>query len=289
MKKDTQLEMPFLDHLEELRWRLMWSVLALIIGVVISFTVMLKYDAISILARPILPLLESGKLVTTEPAAAFKITMSASFLSGAVLASPIIFYQLWAFLSPALYKHEKKVVIPVLAFGAVLFGAGVALAFFGLIPLTLRMLLSVQSSVLEPMITVRGYFDFALGFALIMGLVFEMPIVVLALTALGVVTPTFLRKFRRHAIVLCLVSSAFITPGQDPFSLAAVAVPLVLLYELSVVCSAFVQRRRDRKEREREEEERRERDQARNEGGAHTSQPGSAAGDDELLAPGISQ
>jgi sec-independent protein translocase protein TatC len=244
--------MPFLDHLEELRWRLLWSALALIIGVVISFTVMLKYDAISLLAAPILPLLDGQKLVTTEPAAAFKITMSASFLSGAVLASPVIFYQLWSFLAPALYKHEKKVVIPVLSFGAILFGGGVALAFFGLIPLTLRMLLSVQSSVIEPMISVSGYFDFALGFALVMGLVFEMPIVVLALTALGIVTPAFLRKFRRHAIVICLVSSAFITPGQDPMSLAAVAVPLVLLYEVSVLCSSLVHRRRERRERERE-------------------------------------
>ena len=243
----NQGEMPFLDHLEELRWRLMWAGLALVIGVIISFTVMLKYDAIRFLAAPILPLLPQGKLITSDPTAAFKITMTASFACGGVLASPVIFYQTWAFLSPALYAHERKVIGAVLAFGVLLFGAGVSLAFFGLIPMTLKMLLSVQSSVLEPMISVSGYFDFAIGFMLIMGIVFELPIVVLALTALGIVNPSMLRRFRRHAVVVCLIVSAFITPGQDPFSLAAVAVPLVGLYEISVICSAFIVRRRERK------------------------------------------
>jgi sec-independent protein translocase protein TatC len=254
-KTHDEKEMPFLDHLEELRWRIMWSAGALIVAVGAAFFVMLKFDAIRFLAQPILPLLQGQKLITVDPIAAFKITMSASFLTGVVVASPVILFQLWAFLSPALHAHEKRVVIPVLIFGAVLFAGGVSLAYFGLIPMTLKMLLSVQSSVIQPMISVDKYFDFALSFALVMGLVFEMPIVVLALTALGVVTPAFLKKFRRHAFVVCIVASAFITPGQDPVSLAAVAVPLVGLYELSVICSTFIFRRRERKEREREAEE----------------------------------
>lgn len=239
--------MPFLDHLEELRWRLLWSVLALIITTLGSFFIMLKYDAIRYLATPILQYLPDEKLITTHPAGAFRITMSASFASGFVLASPIVAYQFWSFLSPALYKHEKKVVIPVLFFAMVLFAGGVSLAFFGLIPLTLNMLMNVQSSVIQPMISVTEYFDFALAFSLIMGAVFELPILVIALTALGLTTPMFLSKFRRHALVICLVASAFITPGQDPFSLAAVAVPLIALYELSIMCSWFIYRRKQRK------------------------------------------
>jgi sec-independent protein translocase protein TatC len=248
----TPSEMPFLEHLEELRWRILWSLVAMIIGVVVAFTIMLKYDAIRFLAEPILPFLQGQKLVYTHPAAAFKITMSLSFAVGFVFASPVVVYQFWSFLSPALYRHEKKVVIPVLIFGAVLFMSGVALAFYGLIPLTLAMLTKVQSSILQPMITVEGYFSFAISFCLIMGAVFELPILIMALTALGMVTPAFLNKFRRHALVICIVAAAFITPGQDPFSLAAVALPLIGLYEVSIVCSMVIHRRRERKERERE-------------------------------------
>ncbi len=251
----NQAEMPFLDHLEELRWRIMWSLLALVICVGVSFVVLLRYDAIKFLALPILPYLQDERLITTHPAGAFKIVMSAAFALGAVLASPVVVYQIWSFLSPALHKHEKRVIIPVLIFGVFLFLGGVALAYFALIPLTLRFLLGVQSTVITPMISANEYFGFAISFSLIMGAVFEMPIVVLALTALGVVTPAMLSKYRRHAFVICLVASAFITPGQDPVSLAAVAIPLVGLYEVSVLCSRFVFRRRERREAERAAEE----------------------------------
>jgi sec-independent protein translocase protein TatC len=250
----NQAEMPFLEHLEELRWRILWSLLALVIGVGVSFVVLLKYDAIRYLALPILPYVPDGHLISTHPAGAFKIVMSASFALGGVLASPVILYHLWAFLSPALYKHEKKVVIPVLIFGALLFLAGVALAFFALIPLTLRFLLNVQSTVITPMISANEYFSFALGFSLVMGAVFEMPIIVLALTALGLVTPATLTRYRRHAFVICLVAAAFITPGQDPLTLAAVFVPLIGLYEVSIMCSFVVHRRLQRREAEREAE-----------------------------------
>jgi sec-independent protein translocase protein TatC len=109
----------------------------------------------------------------------------------------------------------------------------------------------MQSSVLEPMISISDYFNFAAGFSLVMGAVFELPIVVLALTALGLVTPQFLRRYRRHALVVNLVASAFITPGQDPVSLASVAVPLIGLYEVSVLCSWIVWKRRERREARR--------------------------------------
>lgn len=241
-------EMPFLDHLEELRWRIMWSLLALIVGVIVCFTILLNFDIILFLERPILPYLRGAKLVYTHPADPFKITMSMAFALGAICASPVIIWQVWGFLSPALYKHEKKLVIPVLIFGALLFLAGVSLAFYGIIPITFKMFFSIQTNSLTPMITLGDYFDFTIGLCLVLGAVFELPIAVLALTALGLVTPAFLSKFRRHATVVCLVTAAFITPGQDPFSLIAIAIPLYFLYELSVICSVVVYRRRQRKE-----------------------------------------
>jgi sec-independent protein translocase protein TatC len=250
-----QAEMPFLDHLEELRWRIMWSLVALVVGVVAAFSLLLKFDVILLLERPILPYLNGQKLVYTHPADPFKITMSMAFALGAIFASPVIIWQIWGFLSPALYKHEKRVVIPVLVLGALLFLAGVSLAFFGIIPITLQMFYTIQTGSLTPMITAGEYFDFTVSLSLVLGAVFELPIAVLALTALGIVTPQFLNKFRRHAVVVCLVAAAFITPGQDPFSLFAIAIPLYLLYELSVIGSIVVHRRRQRREAERDAEQ----------------------------------
>ena len=248
MSSQNAAEMPFLDHLEELRWRILRSLVALILGVLIAFVIMTRYDVIRILEIPIAPFLQGGKLVYTHPADPFRIVMSFSIAIGAILASPVILYQVWAFLSPALYAHEKKVMIPVLIFGAMLFLCGVALSYFVILPLTLTFLSGFQATGLQPMITARDYFDFAIGMSLALGLVFELPIAVLALTAIGIVTPMFLLKYRRHATVLCLVGSAFITPGADPFSLLALAAPLYLLYEVSVITSGWVYRRRLRKQ-----------------------------------------
>jgi sec-independent protein translocase protein TatC len=240
-------EMPFLDHLEELRWRIIWSLIGLAVGFGLAFWVVTQFDLFTFLQRPIQPYLNGHKLVYLHPADTFRITLSVSLALGGVIALPVIVYNAWAFLSPALYSHEKKVIIPVLAGGALLFLAGMALSFFIILPLTLRFLSGIQATSLEPMISVREYFDFALGMSLAMGAVFETPIAILALTALGIVTPRMLNRFRRHALVVCLVASAFITPGQDPFSLLALAAPLYLLYELSVVLSVIVHRRRERR------------------------------------------
>jgi sec-independent protein translocase protein TatC len=147
-------------------------------------------------------------------------------------------------MSPALYPHEKKVVIPVLFGMVALFLAGIALSYFVVLPLTLGFLMSIESTALTPMISATEYFDFAIAMCLASGLVFEVPIAVLLLTALGLVTPAFLHRYRRHAIVICLVAAAFITPGGDPYSLMALAVPLYLLFELSVVVSHVAFRKR---------------------------------------------
>ena len=244
-------EMPFLDHLEELRWRLVWSLAAFCVALIVAFAIVSQFDIIKWLEGPVLPFLGGRKLVYTNPGDPFGIVLNASFALGLLLASPVIGYQLWAFLSPALYKHEKRVIIPVLAGGVGLFLAGAALAFFVVLPFTLQFLLSFQSSAIEPMLTVSGYFDFAIGMAVAFGIVFELPIVILALTALGVITPKFLNTYRRHAIVLCIAGAAFVTPGADPTSLFALAIPLYLLFELSVILSTVIYRQRLRREARR--------------------------------------
>ncbi|HJU75496.1 MAG TPA: twin-arginine translocase subunit TatC, partial [Gemmatimonadaceae bacterium] len=218
-------------------------------GFVVAFIVATKYNFFHILELPIAPYLEGRQLIVTHPADPFRLTLSVSIWLGLVLALPVILYQLWAFLAPALYSHEKKVVIPVFIFGTILFLCGIALSYFVILPITLRFLFSIQAASLDMMISAREYFGFAIAMSLAMGAVFELPILIIGLTAVGVVTPRFLQKFRRYAVVLCLVASALITPGADPLSLLALALPLYGLYEVSVIASAVVHRRRTRRAR----------------------------------------
>ena len=240
-------QMPFLDHLEELRFRLFWMLGALVVGVFVSFWAVLKFNVILVLQRPILPYLGGERLIVTNPGDGFSVLISTTLIFAVVLALPVIVYHVWAFLSPGLYAHEKRLMIPVLAGATVLFLAGVCLSFFVVLPLTLRFLMEVTADAFSPMITASGYFGFAISMSLAFGLVFELPIVIVALTALGIVTPQMLVRVRRFAFVGCLVVSAFVTPGSDILSLCAMAVPLYFLYELSLVLSFLVHRRQLRR------------------------------------------
>ena len=266
--KQNAAEMPFLEHLEELRWRILWSLLALIIGVVGAFIVLQKFDIFLFLERPILPYLGGNKLKYTHPGDPLSVLITASFSIGIVIALPVILYQAWAFLAPALYKHEKRLVLPVI-FGAIgLFVSGVALSFYVVLPLAISWLmgLAANTDALEPMITYREYFSFAVNMSLAFGLCFELPIVILLLATLGIVTPEFLRRYRRHALVLCIVTGALLSPGDLIWTTILLAGPLYMLYELSVILTSLVYRRRRKREAqaaaqeaaEREKEEARE-------------------------------
>lgn len=244
MAKNSAAEMPFLDHLEELRWRIIWSIAALAIGVVLGFVIVLKLNLLHVLQQPIAPFLGGHKLVYTHPGDTFSITLNTALVVGIVIASPVIIYQLWAFLSPALYRHERRVVVPVILGAVTLFVMGVALAYFFVLPMTLRFLLNFQVESLEPMITASDYFSLVTILVLAMGAVFELPVVILALAALGMVTPKFLSRFRKYALVLSYVVAAFITPGDLFITTLALTVPLYLLYELSVLLAYLVFRKR---------------------------------------------
>jgi sec-independent protein translocase protein TatC len=247
MTGQAHAEMPFLDHLEELRQRLLRSAGAFLIGVIIGFVILTTTDLIGFLQQPIRPYLAAGTLIYTHPGAVFGIMIDVAFVLGAIIASPVIGYQLWRFLLPALYPHERRIAVPLIAAMVLLFLAGVALSFFVVLPLTLRFLLGLQAGSLTPMITATEYFGFAATMSLMFGVVFELPIAITALTVLGMVTPAFLIRYRKHSVVICLVSAAFITPGGDPTSMLALAVPLYLLFEVSIVASSVVYRRRQKR------------------------------------------
>jgi sec-independent protein translocase protein TatC len=244
MAKNSTGEMPFLDHLEELRWRIIWSLGALAIGLILGFIIVTKLDLLRILQQPIAPFLSGHKLVYTHPGDTFSITLSAAMIVGTIIASPVVLYQVWAFLSPALHRHERKVVIPVIVGAVVLFVAGVALAYFFVLPMTLGFLMNFQVESLEPMITAGDYFGFVTILALTFGAVFELPLLILALAALGLVTPQFLARFRRYAFVLSFALSAIITPGDIFIATLALTLPLYLLYEASVVLANVIFRKR---------------------------------------------
>ena len=237
--------MPFLDHLEELRWRLLYSLLAIVLGTIVGWIVVEKVDVIGLLMRPIAAHLPGGRLNYTSPTDPFFITLKFAFIVGLVFASPVVFYHLWAFLAPALYEREKRLVIPSLAVGVLLFLAGAAGGYLLVLPRALAVLLSFQNQALQPIITADRYFGFAAQIILAFGAVTELPLVIIILTSLGLVSPAGLRRNGRYALLIAATLAAFLTP-PDALSMLMMMVPLLLLYEIGIWCSWVVSRRRAR-------------------------------------------
>lgn len=191
------------------------------------------------------------KLININLAAPFFIHVSTAFWMSAVTAAPYLFYEVWRFVSPALYPDERGKVKKVLGVGTVMFFIGVLLGYFMVYPLTLRFLSTYQlSSAIENQISLNSYIDNFMTLVLCMGLAFELPLVTWLLSLLGVLHKSFLRKYRRHAIVVIVIAVAVITPTGDPVTLTVVAVPLYLLYELSALMIKDKKSENDEKETE---------------------------------------
>jgi sec-independent protein translocase protein TatC len=237
-------EMPFLDHLEELRWRILWSLLAIIVFTIVGFLLVTRFDVLGLLIAPITPLLEGSRLQYLSPTTPFFITLKLALLVGLLLAGPIVVFQLWAFLSPALMPTEKRAIVPSLYFGLILFMAGVAMAYYVALPVTLQFTMGFQTASLQQAIVIEEYLSVVTRLLLAFGIVFEMPVVILLLTFLGLVTPEFLAAKRRHAIALITVVSAVITPGDVLTITLMMMIPLAILYEVSIALSKMVVRRR---------------------------------------------
>lgn len=237
-------EMPFLDHLEELRWRLIWSLGALVIASVIGFVVVKEFNVLGLLVAPIEPFLHGDKLGFLNPLDPFFITLKLAILLGFIMASPVVVYHVWAFLSPALMPSEKRLIVPSLYMGLVLFAGGVAMAYFIVLPVTLQFTMSFQTEALQPMVTIDKYMGMVIRLLLAFGIVFELPVVVVILAALGLVTPQFLAEKRRYAIAAIAILSSVLTPGDVITVTVLMMIPLMALYELSIVLSRLVTRSR---------------------------------------------
>lgn len=176
------------------------------------------------------------KLVNINLAAPFLIHMSTSFWMSVITSIPYLMFEVWRFIKPALYPNERKNVYTALSIGAVMFFLGVLLGYYMVYPLTLRFLYTYQlSSTIVNQVSLDSYIDNFMMLILMMGLVFELPLLTWVLSKLGLVTKSFLRKYRRHAAVFILVVAAVITPTADPFTLMVVAIPLYMLYEMSIL------------------------------------------------------
>ena len=254
----AEKELTFWDHLDELR-RVLFRVLGVWFVLAIGYFIAMPYLFDNVILAPChndfifydllrwigqkLDLQDDFftqefhvKLVNINLAAPFFVHMSTAFWMSVVTAAPYIFYEIWRFVSPALYPNERKGVRKALGIGTVMFFMGVLLGYFMVYPLTLRFLSTYQlSAAIENQISLNSYIDNFMMLVLCMGLAFELPLVTWLLSLLGLVHKSFLRKYRRHAVVIIVIASAIITPTGDPFTLTVVAVPLYLLYELSIL------------------------------------------------------
>src|SRR5688572_26662717 len=180
-------EMPFLDHLEELRWRILWSLVAVVIGTAIGLLLVFNFPVLEILVAPVRE--ASGnpdlRLIYLSPAAPFFILLKLGIYGGVILALPVIVYHVWAFLSPALEKREKRAVVPALYLGLLLFIAGVALAYFAALPVTLEFFQQFFTESLEGTLEINQTMGFVVKLLLAFGAVFELPVVIMALSAMG--------------------------------------------------------------------------------------------------------
>lgn len=237
-------DMPFLDHLEELRQRILRSLGAVVVGFGVGLWLVQRFQLVTLLKQPIAPYLTDGKLVVTSPTDPVLIVVKLGFLVGLVFASPIIIWQIWAFVAPALYEREKRALVPSLFVGLGLFLTGAAVAYALVIPQALRVLFSFQNEAIAPFITYDAYFGFVLQVVLALGISFELPLVIIILAWLGVVTPAGLGRFRRYAVVLSFIAGAVLSPGADLLSMVMMTVPLIVLYEVGYAGAVVIERRR---------------------------------------------
>ena len=220
-------EMSFWEHIEELRWRLIKSLAAVLVTSIVAF--FFSDWMLDILTRPI------DKIYFIGIGEAFSVRIKLSLFAGVVLALPVLFYQAWKFVVPGLYASEVKMVVPVVVFATLFFVGGAAFCFFMVLPMGIKFLMSYATDKLQPMIQVSKYISFVGWMTISFGAVFELPIVSYFLGRVGIINSRMLRKGRRVAVVVILLVAAIATPSPDMFSQLMLAVPLYALYEISVI------------------------------------------------------
>lgn len=225
--------MSFLDHLDELRRRIVYAALSLGGGFVIAFFFIT--DIFNFIMRPLQAMLPAGgTLIYTDPTEAFLLYIKIALIGGLILSSPLVMLQVWLFVAPGLYAHEKKWAIPFVLMSSFFFTAGAAFSHYVVFPLTWRFFVSFTTDILTFMPRIEPAFSLYLRLLLAFGVVFQMPTIVLFLARMGVVTATFLIRKFKFAVLIMVILSAVLTPDGGGVSLIAMTAPMILLYGLSI-------------------------------------------------------
>ncbi len=229
-----QDEMTFLEHLEELRWRIIKGLGAILVFAIIAFVFI--DQIITFLTAPALSLESPVALQALRVSDMFMVQIVASILTGLIFASPVVFYQIWRFVVPAMGRFTRLMTAGVVMAATFFFLSGVTFGYYVLLPLSLRFFTSINAEMVESNFSIQSYLGYVTGLLLAAGLVFQLPIVSFVLTRIGLLTPAFLRHYRRFALVTILIFGAILTP-PDPISQILMALPLLALYELAILLS----------------------------------------------------
>ena len=233
-KTASDVEMSFLDHVEELRWRIIYALIGVFVFTIIAW-IFIEPMVEIILLKPARD--ANIPLQNLRPFGQLFLFVQVAIIVGIVASLPNIFYQLWKFISPALRKHERSYILWIVFFSTFCFLAGIAFAYFVMLPLAMNFAVQFGTEEISNVFAIDEYMSIIISVMLAAGFIFELPMISFFLSKLGILTPQFMRKYRKHSIVIILVLAAFLTPGGDPVSQIILGVPLVLLYEISIFIS----------------------------------------------------
>jgi sec-independent protein translocase protein TatC len=243
--EEASSEMSFLEHLEELRWRIIKTLAGIILGMIVCW-IFIDWIMDDVLLRPVIhvnsnlgPHQPPLHLQNLKPFGQLFLYMQVAIIGGIIISVPNILYQLWAFIAPGLLSKERRYIKYIVLFSSACFLGGITFAYFVMLPAALQFFAVFGTSVIENNIAIDEYMNFIISVMLAAGVVFELPMVSWFLSKLGILTPKFMRRYRRHSIVAIFILAAALTPGTDPVSQVLLAAPLMILYELSILVSVW--------------------------------------------------
>ncbi len=227
-------EMTFLEHLEELRWRIIYSLIGIVVGAIIA-GVFINFIINDILLKPAR---NTGVILQNlKPFGQVFLYFEVALICGLIISIPNVIYQLWKFISPALHSKEKKYVSLIVIYSSFCFLLGIAFAYFVLLPVVINFAAKFGSENIKNQFAISEYMSIVVSVMLACGLIFDMPMVSFFLTKLGILKPSLMRKYRKYAIIGIMVAAAFLSPGTDPVTQLLLAIPLLILYEISIIVS----------------------------------------------------
>lgn len=243
MGEPAEDKLPLTTHLEELKKRLVRSLI--VIGIGFGVCYFFKDGLFNIITRPLLKVMpKDSYMIYTSLPEAFFTYMKVAFFASLFMTAPFWLYQIWKFISPGLYPREKKYVIPFVLTSTFLFVGGILFAYFLALPPAFGFFVEFSTDSLRPMFTMREYLSFALKLLLAFGVSFQLPVFIFFMTKVGIVDSRLLAKQRRYAILIIFVAAAVLTPSPDAFTQVIMAIPLMILYEMSVFIAKFAEKKK---------------------------------------------